>query len=114
MTDPKIVQPPPEDGIDHLNHLLHWLADVLPEDFPELSKERRSLLHLRHKLRSPLLVTAQNEAIFKSQEREASAFSQIDCSTLIFVDLHSQFRQFLSQSLVHRPHEPVVPRMGVN
>ena len=89
MTDPKIVHPTPEDGIDHLNHLLHGLADVVPEHFPELGKERRAFLHLRHKLRSPLLVTAQNEAIFKSQECDVSAFSQIDCPTLVFVDLHS-------------------------
>jgi hypothetical protein len=62
---------------------------VLPKDFPELGKERRSFLHLWHKLRSPLLVTAQNEAIFKAQEREAFAFCQIDCPTLVFVDLYS-------------------------
>src|SRR5450756_2862340 len=89
MTDPKIVHPTPEDGIDHLNHFPHGLADVLPEDFPELGKERRSFLHLGHKLRSPLLVTAQNAAIFKSQEREASAFCQIDGPTLVFVDPYS-------------------------
>ena len=89
MTDPVIVHPTSENGIDLLNHFPHWLADVLPKDFPELGKERRSFLHLGHKLRSPLLVTAQNMAIFKSQEREASAFSQIDCPTLVFVDLYS-------------------------
>src|ERR1700740_3044475 len=82
MTDPKIVHPTSEDGIDLLNHFSHWLADVLLEDFPEFGKERRSFLHLWHKLRSPLLVTTQNEAILESQECEASAFSQIDCPTL--------------------------------
>ncbi len=56
MTDPKIVQPPSEDGIDFFNHFSHWLADVLPKDFPELGKKRRSFLHLWHKLRSPLLL----------------------------------------------------------
>ena len=89
MPDPKIVHPTSEDGIDLLNHFSHWLADVLPKDFPELGKERRSFLHLRHILRSPLLVTTQNEAIFKSQEHEAPTFPQIDCPTLVFVDLHS-------------------------
>jgi hypothetical protein len=89
MTDPKIVHPTSEEGIDLLHHFSHGLADVLPKDFPELGKERRSFLHLRHELRSPLLVTAQNQAIFKSQEREAFAFSQIDCPTLVFVDLYS-------------------------
>jgi hypothetical protein len=89
MTDPKIVHPTSKDGIDLLNHFSHGLADVLPKDFPELGKERRSFLHLRHELRSPLLVTAQNQAIFKSQEPEAFAFSQIDCPTLVFVDLDS-------------------------
>ena len=71
MSDPKVVHPTPEDGIDILNHLAHWLTDVLSKDFPELGKERRAFLHLRHILRSPLLVAAQNEAIFKSQECEA-------------------------------------------
>jgi len=89
MTDPKIVHPTSEDGIDLLNRFSHWLADVSLEDFPEFGKERRSFLHLWHKLRSPLLVTTPNEAIFKSQEREASAFCQIDCPTLVFVDLYS-------------------------
>ena len=89
MTDPKIVHPTSEDGIDLLNHFSHWLADVLPKDLPEFGKERRSFLHLGHKLRSHLLVTAQNKAIFKSQGCEASAFCQIDRPTLVFVDLHS-------------------------
>jgi hypothetical protein len=89
MSDPIIVHPTPEDRIDILDHCPHGLADVLPKDFPELGKERRSFLHLGHKLRSPLLVTAQNAAIFKPQEREAFAFSQIDCPTLVFVDLDS-------------------------
>ena len=89
MPDPKIVHPTSEDGIDLLNHFSHWLADVLLKDFPEFRKERRSFLHLGHKLRSPFLVTAQNEAIFKPQEREAFASSQIDCPTLVFVDLYS-------------------------
>jgi len=61
MTDPKVVHPAPEDGIDYLYHRIHWLADVLPEDVSELGKERRLLLHLWHKLRSPLPVTAQND-----------------------------------------------------
>jgi len=89
MTDPVIVHPTSEDGIDLLNHFPHWLADMLPKDFPELGKERRSFRHLWHKLRSPLLVTPQHAAIFKPQEREAFAFSQIDCPTLVFVDLYS-------------------------
>ena len=67
----------------------HRLADVLPKDFPELGKERRSFLRLRHKLRSPLPVMPEHAAIVKPQEREAFAFAQIDCPTLVFVDLDS-------------------------
>ena len=89
MTDPKVVRPAPEDGVDYLYHRLHWLADVLPEDVSELGKERRLLLHLWRKLRSPFPVTAQDEAIFKTQERKAFAFCQVNCPTLFFVDLHS-------------------------
>jgi len=89
MTDPKVVHPTPEDGIDYLNHRPHWLTDVLPEDVPELGKERRLFLHLWHKLRSPLSITAQNETIFKSQECKAFAFCQVNCPTLVLVDLHS-------------------------
>ena len=89
MSDPIIVHPTLEERIDLLNDFPHGLADVLPKDFPELGKERRAFLHLGHKLRSPFLVTAQNAAIFKPQEPEASAFGQIDRPTLVFVDLYS-------------------------
>src|SRR5579864_5907580 len=50
MTDPVIVHPTSEDGIDFRNHFSYGLADVLPKDFPEFGKERRSFLHLWHKI----------------------------------------------------------------
>src|SRR5450759_517837 len=81
MTDPVIVHPTSENGIDLLNHFPHWLADVLPKDFPELGKERRSFLHLGHKLRSPLLVTPQHAAVFKPQEREAVSYTHLTLPT---------------------------------
>jgi hypothetical protein len=91
MPDPEIVHPTAEDGIDHLNHLSYRLADVLPEDFPEFGKKCRSLLQLGRKLRSPFLVTTQNQAILKSQECETSALRQIDYPALFLVDLDSEF-----------------------
>jgi len=57
MPDPEIIHPAPEDGIDHRDHLAHRLADVLPEDFPELGKKCCSLLQLGRKLRPPFSVT---------------------------------------------------------
>jgi hypothetical protein len=89
LTDPKVVHPPSENRIDLLNHFPHWLADMLPKDFPEFGKECRAFLHLWHKLRSPLLIPTQHAAIFKPQEREAFTLSQIYGPTLVFVDLYS-------------------------
>src|SRR5260370_22390623 len=65
-------------------------------------------------VRPPLPVTTQNAAIFKAQEREASSVCQIDDFALLFVYLHFEFDQFLSQSLFHRPCQPDMLRMGVD
>src|SRR5215475_5349777 len=89
MPNPKVVHPSSEYGIDYLNHLAHWLADMLPEDFPELGKKCLPLLLPGHQLRSPFPGTTQDQTILKSQECETSAFPQIDYSTLFLVDLHS-------------------------
>src|SRR5215472_2738008 len=88
IPNPEIVHPPPQDGIDYLNHYSHWLADMSPEDFPELGKKCLPLLLPGHKLRSPSPGTTQDKAILKSQECETSAFPQIDYSALFLVDLH--------------------------
>src|SRR5262245_14647205 len=89
MPDPEIVHPTPQDEIDHRNHPPHRLADMLPEDFPELGKKCRPLLQLGRKLRSPVPVASPTKAIFKSQECEASAVPPIDYPTLFLVDLDS-------------------------
>src|SRR5215475_922696 len=90
MPNPEVVHPSSEYGIDDFNHLAHWLADMLPEDFPELGKQCLPLLLLGHKLRSPPFpATTQDEAILKSQECETSAFPQIDDSAFLLVDLDS-------------------------
>src|SRR2546428_712303 len=45
---------------------------------------------------------------------ETSSVCQIDDFALLFVYLHFEFDQFLSQSLFHRPCQPDMLRMGVD
>src|SRR5260370_26846998 len=113
MTHSKVIRPPTQDRIDLVDHLPHWLADVSPEDLPQLCKQRCPLFQLRRVIRPPHPVTAEDATIFKAQERETSAFRQVDHSTLVLVDLDSEFSHFLPQSSLHRPDEPVMPPMRV-
>src|SRR5713226_4423691 len=100
----KVIHPTTKDRIDLFDHPTHWLTDILSED----------LLQLCRVVRSPLPFTAQNAAIFKAKERETSSVCQIDDFALLFVYLHFEFAQFLSQSLFHRSCQPGMLRMGVN
>src|SRR5664279_1258453 len=54
MSDPKVVHPATQDRIDFHNHILDGPADMLPEDLPELLKQRCPLLQLGRIVRSPL------------------------------------------------------------
>jgi len=74
MSDPKVVHPTPEDGIDILNHLAHWLTDVLSKDFPELGKERVRFFIFAH-IAVALLVAARTRPIFKSRNVKLSRLS---------------------------------------
>ena len=106
MANPEVVHPTAQDRVDLLDHLPHRLAFVSTEDLPELGKQRCPLFELRRILRSSLPVTAENAAILKPQERKTSVFPHIHRPTLLFVDLHSEFRHLLPRSPVHRPHQP--------
>src|SRR5262245_41642567 len=73
----KIVHPAAKDGVDLFDHPPYWLADVLSEELLELRQHRRPFLQSRRVVWSPLLVMAQDAAIFKAQERESSSVCQI-------------------------------------
>ena len=95
-----------KDRVDLLDHPFHRLTDTLSEDLLQLCQQRRPFLQLRRIVGSPLPGAPQNAAIFKAQERqesEASALCQIDVFALLFVYLHFEFDQFLSQSLFAPP-----------
>src|SRR6266404_7691361 len=110
----KVVHPTTKDRVDLLDHPLHRLADILSEDLLQLCHQRCPFFQLRRVVRSPLPVTTQNATIFKAQESETSSVCQIDDFALLFVYLHFEFDQFLTQSLFHRPCQPVLLRMGVD
>ena len=71
MTDPKVVHPATQNRIDFRNHDLDGPADVLPEDLPELFKQRCPLLQLGGIVWPPLPLKAQYTPIFKTQEGKA-------------------------------------------
>src|ERR1700674_727164 len=110
----KIVHPTTKDRVDLLDHPLQRLAVILSEDLLQLCHQCRPFLQLRRVVRSPLPVTTQNATIFKAQESETSSVCQIDDFALLFVYLHFEFDQFLSQSLFHHSCQPGMLRMGVD
>src|SRR5664279_606803 len=114
MADPKIVHPTTQNRIDLLNHILDGPADMLPEDLPELFKQRYPLLQLGCIVRSPLPLKAQYTPIFKTQESEALSLRQIHHPTLVLVDLHAELRELLAQPSVYRLHQPVTPPFSVD
>src|SRR5215469_12410057 len=110
----KIVHPSAKDRVDLVDHPPYGLADVLSEDLLELRQQRRPFLWFGRVVWSPLLVTAEDAAIFKTQERKTSSVCQINDFALLFVYLYFELRQFFSQSFVHRLSQPIAARMGVD
>jgi hypothetical protein len=74
MTDPKVVHPTTQNRIDFRNHILHGPADLLPEDLPELFKQRGSLLQRWRIVWPPLSPKAKDAPILKTQESKALFF----------------------------------------
>src|SRR3984885_16000063 len=70
MSDPKVVHPATQNRIDFRNHNLHWPADVLSEDLPELFKQRGPLLQLGRIVWSPLPPKAPYEPITKKPKKK--------------------------------------------
>src|ERR1700693_162495 len=92
MADPKIVHPAAHNRIDFLNYLLHGPADMLPEDLPELFKQRCPLLQLGRIVWPPLPLKAQYAPILKTQEGKALSLFRIHHPTLVLVDRNAQLR----------------------
>src|ERR1019366_2956896 len=114
MAYPKIVHPASQDRVDLLDHPPHRLADVPSEYLSQLCEQGCPLFQLRRVVRSPHPVTTEDAAILKAQKGETLSVRQVYHSTLIFIDLHSELRQFLSQSPFYRLYQPVMTRMSVN
>src|ERR1035438_2482219 len=114
MSDPKVVHPATQDRIDFRNHSLDGPADMLPEDLPELFKQRCPLLQLGRIVGSPLLLKTQHTPIFKTQECKALPLLQIHHPTLVLVDLNAELRELLAQPSVYRRHQPVTPPFSVD
>ena len=64
----KVVHPSSQDRIDQFDHPAYRLAGKPSEDLPERCQQRRPFLELGRKMRSPLLVTAQDATELKAQE----------------------------------------------
>src|SRR5271165_5396172 len=90
MADPKVVHPTTQDRIDFLNHILDGPADMLPEDLPELFKQRCPFLQLGRIVWPPLPLKAQYTPIFKAQEGEALSLLQVHHPTLVLVDRNAE------------------------
>src|SRR5215472_808464 len=114
MPHRKVVHPSPKNWIDQVDHPLHRLTGVPSEHIPEFCQQRRSLLQPRRIVGSPRSFKTQNAAKLKSQKSETVSLCEVGESTFLLVDLNSQFGQLLPQSLVHRLHQPVMPRMSVD
>jgi hypothetical protein len=78
-----------------LNHPLHRLGSVSPEDLSKRLQQRRAFLHLGRVLRSPSARQAANTTEVEPQEPEAFAAGEVDGSALLFVDLDVKFGQLL-------------------
>ena len=86
MPNPKVVHPTAQNRIDFRNHKFDGPADMLPEDLPELRKQRCSLLQLGRIVWPPLPLKAENAPKFESQKGKALSPLQIDHPALVLVD----------------------------
>jgi len=86
VTDPKVVHPATENGIDFRNHKFDGPTDILMEDFLERRKKRSPLLQLGGIVWPPLSLKAENAPKLKAQEGEALSLFQINHPTLVLVD----------------------------
>ena len=98
----KVVYPSPKDRINQFDHPPNRLADVPPEQLPELLQQRRPLLQPRRDVRPPHSLTTANATEIKAQECNAVPFGKVCNSALFLVNLNLQFGHFLTQSPVHR------------
>ena len=112
MPHRKVVHPSPKNRVDQFDHPPHRLTGKPSEHIPELPQQRRPLLQLRRIVGPPCSLTTENATKFKTQESKTVPLCEVGQSAFLLVDLDSQFGQLLPQSLVHRLHQPVMPRMS--
>jgi hypothetical protein len=86
---------------------------TLPEDLPEVFRERGPLLQLGRIIWPPFPLQAQHTPIFKAKERKALSRFQIHHSALVLVDRNAEFCELLAYPPVYRLHQPVIPPFSV-
>src|SRR6266851_5574543 len=102
---PEVVHPAPQDRVDHLDDLPYRLGAPAPEHLPELTQQRRPLLHGRRLLHPPPAPQRAKSAKGKAQETERLSLGQVYDSALRLVQTQIEFRELLPQSpLQHRIH----------
>src|ERR1035441_2058098 len=110
----EVGHPAAQDRVDMLNHPLHRLGSMSPEDFSKRLQQRRAFLHLGRVLRSPSSRQVADATEVKPQEPKAFASSEVDRSALLFVNLDVKFRQLFPQSLIDRLQQPAIARIRVD
>src|SRR5262249_47578433 len=114
IPDGKVPDPAAQDRVDEGHHPSHGLRLKAPEDILELLQQRRPLLQLGRVVGSPRAFATAYPAELEAQEAEAFSLAQVHYPTLRLVDLDVELGQFLTQSLVHRPEQPVMTCEGVH
>ena len=102
----EVVDPPPEDRVDLLDHPVHRLGTEGAEDHPDPLYQLRALFQLRSPQESPRTAAIADESKVESQEAETLPFLQVHGSALLFVDLDLELGQFLTEPLRHSTQQP--------
>ena len=99
MPDRKVVHPTAQHRVDHLHYPVYWLRLVAAKHAFELPQQRRAFLELGRVVNTPYTPATAHAAEVESQEAEALASTEVHDLTLLFINFHLQFGQFLPKSL---------------
>src|SRR2546426_1905491 len=109
VPDPEVVDPAPQLRVDLGDQRLRRLGPRASEHLFEFPQQRRPLLLLGRILRPPAPPERPDAPEVEAQKSEALPPTQIHDPALLLVQPHVEFRQLLSESLVYRLHQPVLP-----
>src|SRR6516225_10205156 len=100
--------------MDQLYDPIYWLRLVAAKHVLELPQQRSSLLELRRVIGTPRAPSTADAAEVEPEEAEALASAEVHVSTLLLIDLDLQIGQLLPEAFLHRPHKPVMARVGID